>query len=131
MEHLRCNDSRLGGAEAQSKRTLPLKNYQDTGPVETVKTTTNEEYLETLLAKALQRHGENAFSVRQLRSQLASLRYFKKVKPLQGTEVEEFHVGARGEASEDLQPGKYQEDMYGNPLMSPEERAEAEAEEES
>ena len=63
-----------------------------------------------------------------MRQQLASLEYFKKVKPALGTE--EFHIGARGEASEDLQPGEYQEDMYGNPIMSPEERAEAEAEEE-
>ena len=61
-----------------------------------------------------------------MRQQLASLEYFKKVKPALGTE--EFHIGARGEASEDLQPGEYQEDMYGNPIMSLEERAEAEEE---
>ena len=78
---------------------------------------TNEELLRSLLAKALRKHGEGAFSVRQLREQLRSLEYFKKVKPALGTE--EFHIGARGEASEDLQPGEYQEDMYGNPILSP------------
>jgi hypothetical protein len=83
---------------------------------------TNEEFLEDLLARALQRHGEDAFSVRQLRAQLKSLCYFKKVKPLLGTET--FQVGARGEASEDLQPGECQYDIYGAPVPSPEERAE-------
>ena len=75
---------------------------------------TNEVFLRRLLAKALQRHGEDAFSVKQLRAQLASPEYFKKVKPSLGTET--FHVGARGEASEDLQPGEYREDMYGNAI---------------
>jgi hypothetical protein len=42
----------------------------------------------------------------------------------------QFHIGAKGEASEDPQPGEYQEDMYGNPVLSPEERAEAEEAEE-
>ena len=77
---------------------------------------THEALLRRRLEKALQMHGEDAFSVRQLRAQLASALYFKKVKPALGTE--EFHIGARGEASEDLQPGEYQEDMYGNPIMS-------------
>jgi hypothetical protein len=91
---------------------------------------TNEEFLEDLLARALQRHGEDAFSVRQLRAQLKSLRYFKKVKPLLGTET--FQVGARGEAgeaNEDLQPGECQYDIYGAPVPSPEERAEESEEE--
>ena len=82
---------------------------------------TNEDLLRTALEERLQKAGENDFSVRQLRQQLASLEYFKKVPPL-GTH--QFHVGARAEASEDLQPGEYQEDMYGNPIMSPEEKAE-------
>ena len=54
---------------------------------------TNEVLLRRLLAKALQRHGEDAFSTRQLRAQLASLEYFKKVKPLQGTEIGPFSNG--------------------------------------
>ena len=66
--------------------------------------------------------------MRQLRNQLASIEHFKKVKPAQGTET--FHIGARGEASEDLPLGEYREDMSGNPIMSPEERTEVEAEEE-
>ncbi len=43
---------------------------------------TNEEYLKTALEDATRRHGEDAFSTRQLRAQLASLQYFKKVKPV-------------------------------------------------
>ena len=103
------------------KRSVRLK------VLKTEKTMTNEELLRTVSWKrALQKAGENDFSVRQLRQQLASLEYFKKVPPL-GTH--QFHVGARGEASEDLQPGEYQEDMYGNPIMSPEEKAEKAEEE--
>jgi hypothetical protein len=80
---------------------------------------TNEEYLRDLLDTALQNPGENAFFVRQLREQLRSLEYFKKVKP-SGTH--QFHIGARGEASEDRQPTEYQEDIYGAPVPSPAER---------
>ena len=74
---------------------------------------TNEEYLKTALAERLQKVGENAFSTRMLRQQLASLEWAKNIPPL-GTH--QFHVGARGEASEDLQPGEYREDMYGNAI---------------
>lgn len=84
---------------------------------------TNEELLRTQLAESLREAGENAFSTRMLRQQLEFLQWAKNI-PLLGPH--QFHVGARGEASEDLQPGEYQEDMYGNPIMSPEEKAEEE-----
>ena len=56
---------------------------------------TNEESLRTLLAKVSQKHGEDGFFAKQLKAQLDSLEYFKKVKPPLGTET--FHIGARGE----------------------------------
>jgi hypothetical protein len=87
---------------------------------------TNEELLRTQLAASLRESGENAFSTRMLRQQLASLEWAKNIPPLGTHQV---LVGARGEASEDLQPGEHREDMYGNPVLSPEERAEAEEEE--
>ena len=84
---------------------------------------TNKELLKTALESTSRRHGENAFSTRMLKQQLATLQWAKNIPPL-GTH--QFHIGARGEASEDLQPGEYREDMYGNPVLSPEERAEEE-----
>jgi hypothetical protein len=62
-----------------------------------------------------------------LRRQLASMEWWENIRVSQ---THQFHKGARGEASEDLQPREYREDMYGNPILSPEEQAEAEAEEE-
>jgi hypothetical protein len=63
--------------------------------------------------------GENAFSTQMLRAQLDSLDHFQDDEP-----HHQFHVGARGEASEGLQPREHREDMYGNPVLSPKERAE-------
>ena len=76
---------------------------------------TNKEYLNFLLEESLREDGENASSMRMLREQLAAEQWAEKIR-------------TRGEASEDLQPGEHQEDMYGNPVLSPEERAEAEEE---
>ena len=92
---------------------------------------TNEEYLRAALASALRRHGENAFSVRQLRQQLASLEYFKKVKPALGTET--FHIGARQGTPEDhpkANPLESREDMYGSVIPDDQEGSPPEAEEE-
>ena len=91
---------------------------------------TNEELLRYLLAESLQKDGENAFSVRMLRQQLASLERFK---PLEKA-YHQFHIRARQGPPEDHpkypegHPANYREDMYGNPVLSPEDRAEAEAE---
>ena len=52
----------------------------------------------------------------QFRAQLHSLDRFQEDEP-----PHQFR-----EASEDLQPGEPREDIYGNPVLSPEERAEAE-----
>jgi hypothetical protein len=82
---------------------------------------TNEDFLRTQLERSLQERGENAFSVRMLRQQLESL-LWEKNHPDNPLNTHLFHIGARREASEDLRPGEYREDMYGNPILSPEER---------
>ena len=118
MEHLRCNDSRLGRGETQSKRALPGADYPDTGPgvLNTVKTMTNREYLNHLLAKTVRMHGENGFSAQHLRAQLRSMDRFgedpeeKRVshrKP-SGT-AERGPPGSGGTAgpSFSLKPGKF------------------------
>ena len=73
---------------------------------------TNEEFLKAVLEERLRTRGEDDSFTRDLRHQLASVQRFKgKARPLQETQT--FHIGARGE---DLQPGEYQEDMYGNAI---------------
>ena len=63
-------------------------------------------------------------------SELASLERFK---PLEKA-YHQFHIRARQGPPEDHpkypegHPANYREDMYGNPVLSPEDRAEAEAE---
>ena len=73
---------------------------------------TNKEYVNSLLEANLREHGEGDSLTRMLRDQLASMEWAEKIR-------------TRGEASEDLQPGEHREDIYGNPVLSPEERAEA------
>jgi hypothetical protein len=87
---------------------------------------TIEESLKRLLARSLEKHGENAFSTRQLRQQLASLEADRRAaRKAQG--LQKFHLGARQGQPED---GDRLEDMYGNRIPSELERAEVEVEEE-
>ena len=71
---------------------------------------TNEELLRTLLAESSQERGENAFSTRMLREQLESLLRFKNYRT---SATHQFLVGARGEASEDFQPGEHRRTYTG------------------
>jgi hypothetical protein len=95
---------------------------------------TIEESLKRRLDVRLAKHGESDFSAQQLKAQLASLKHFKRVKLAEASQ--KFHLGARQGPPEDRQDlpenpqENYREDMYGNRAMSPEEIAEAEAEEE-
>jgi hypothetical protein len=65
---------------------------------------TNEELLKHLLAERLAKDGENAFSTRKLRAQLASLQHFKRAKLAEGSQ--KFHVRARQVPPEDHQEAR-------------------------
>jgi hypothetical protein len=89
---------------------------------------TNKEYVKHLLDMNVREHGEDDFMTQQLRAQLRSMEYFEKVNEKQ--QHQEFHIGSRQGPPEAHPAGLEREDMYGNPVLSPEEKAEAEAEEE-
>ena len=60
--------------------------------------------MKRLLDVSLAKDGENAFSTRQLRAQLASLQHFKKLKLAEGQN--KFHLGVRQGPPEDHQEAR-------------------------
>jgi hypothetical protein len=72
---------------------------------------TNAEWLKRLLDVSIQRHGENAFSTRTLREQLAHAQERESAR-------HRFYIGGRGQPEE----GDPLEDNFGNRVPPPEEK---------
>ena len=102
-------------------------SYRSSSPE---KTMTNKEYVKTLLEEATQRHGENAFSTRMLRQQYR----INELLGERGTEAVP-EVPRRGEEPRGPPgvpggtPGEPPGGYVREPVLSLEERAQAEAEE--